>query len=210
MTIDSPGGSVAGGESLHDALARVAKVKPVVAVMQGTAASGGYMTAVAADRIYARAGTITGSIGVLMETGEVSGLLGKLGIGTDAIVSGPMKDQPSFTHPTSPAARQMLQGLVMNMYGQFVDMVAAGRHMDRDRVVALADGRPYTGQQALSLGLVDAIGGEQDARDWLASAHHISASLPIAGPAHHELVRACLPVVPERRRQKRFPPRAYA
>src|SRR5579875_2794991 len=80
VVIDSPGGSVAGGESLHDALARVAKVKPVVAVMEGVAASGGYMTAVAANRIYAREATLTGSIGVLMETGEVSGLLGKLGI----------------------------------------------------------------------------------------------------------------------------------
>ena len=179
VVIDSPGGSVAGGESLHDALARVARVKPVVAVMEGVAASGGYMTAVAADRIYAREGTITGSIGVLMETGELSGLLGKLGIGTDAIVSGPMKDQPSYTHPTSPAARQVLQGMVMDLYGQFVDMVAAGRHLDRDKVVQLADGRAYTGRQALALGLVDAIGGEQDARDWLAQTHHIPAELPV-------------------------------
>jgi protease IV len=179
VVIDSPGGSVAGGESLHDALARVAKVKPVVAVMEGTAASGGYMTAVACTRIYARESTLTGSIGVLMETGEVSGLLGKLGISTDAIVSGPMKDQPSYTHPTSPAARQMLQGLVMDMYDQFVTMVATGRHMEPDKVRPLADGRPYTGRQALALGLVDAIGGEQDARDWLAQTHQISADLPV-------------------------------
>jgi protease IV len=179
VVIDSPGGSVSGGESLHDALARVAKVKPVVAVMEGMAASGGYMTAVACTRIYAREATLTGSIGVLMETGEVSGLLGKLGISTDAIVSGPMKDQPSYTHPTSPAAHQMLQSLVMDMYDQFVTMVATGRHMEPDKVRPLADGRPYTGRQALALGLVDAIGGEQDARDWLAQTHQISADLPV-------------------------------
>ncbi len=179
VAIDSPGGSVGGGESLHDALLRVARVKPVVAVMGGIAASGGYMTAVAADRIFARNSTITGSIGVLMETGEVSGLLGKLGIGTDAIVSGPMKDQPSFTHPTSPAAREVLQGLVMDMYDQFVAMVAAGRHMSPDRVRQLADGRAYTGRQALALGLVDAIGDEDDARAWLATVHHVPESLPV-------------------------------
>ena len=200
VVIDSPGGSVAGGESLHDALARVAKVKPVVAVMEGMAASGGYMTAVACNRIYAREATLTGSIGVLMETGEVSGLLGKLGIGTDAIVSGPMKDQPSYTHPTSPAARQMLQGIVMDMYEQFVAMVAAGRHMDPDRVRQLADGRPYTGHQALGLGLIDAIGGEQDARDWLAQTQHVPLALPVRGPAARHLVRARLRLVAWRHR----------
>jgi len=179
VAIDSPGGSVAGGEGLHDAIARIAAKKPVVAVMGGTAASAGYMVAVPAERIFAREATLTGSIGVLLETGEVSGLLGKIGISTDAIVSGPLKDQPSFTKPMSPEGRQVLQALVMDMYDQFVGMVATGRHMDPARVRELADGRAYTGHQALKLGLVDQIGDEHDAREWLAKTKDVSADLPV-------------------------------
>ncbi len=179
VTIDSPGGSVAGGEGLHDAIARVAQKKPVVAVMGGTAASAGYMIAVPAARIFAREGTLTGSIGVLLETGEVSGLLKTLGINAEAITSGPLKDQPSLIRPLSPEGRDVLHGLVMDMYDQFVGMVAAGRHMDAAQVRELADGRAYTGRQALRLGLVDAIGGEHDARAWLAQAKGVSADLPV-------------------------------
>jgi len=178
VTIDSPGGSVSGGESLHDAIAEVAANKPVAAVMAGVAASAGYMVAVPAQRIFARSATLTGSIGVLLQTGEASGLLSRLGITTDAIVSGPLKDQPSFTAPLSSEGRQYLQGLVTDMYDQFVTMVAEGRHMDPARVRALADGRAYTGRQALQLGLVDAIGGETEARDWLAG-KGVSRDLPV-------------------------------
>jgi protease-4 len=179
VSIDSPGGSVAGGESLHDAIARVAAKKPVVAVMGGVAASAGYMIAVPADRIFARAATLTGSIGVLLEAPDFSGLLGKLGINADTLVSGPLKDQPSFTHPLSPEGRQVLQGLVTSMYNQFVAMVATGRHMDPDKVRQLGDGRAYTGTQALRLGLIDQLGGEHAAREWLASAKGVPASLPV-------------------------------
>jgi protease-4 len=179
VAIDSPGGSVAGGEGLHDAIARVAEKKPVVAVMGGVAASAGYMIAVPAARIFAREATLTGSIGVLLETGEVSGLLKSIGVNAEAITSGPLKDQPSFTKPLSPQGRDVLQGLVMDMYDQFVGMVVSGRHMDDARVRELADGRAYTGRQALKLGLVDAIGGEQDARLWLAQQKSISADLPV-------------------------------
>ena len=178
VAIDSPGGSVAGGESLHDAIAAVAAVKPVVAVMGGTAASAGYMIAVPAARIFARQATITGSIGVLLQTGDVSGLLKMLGISADPIVSGPLKDQPSYVKPLSPAGRDVLQGLVMDMYDQFVGMVASGRHMDPARVRELADGRAYTGRQALALGLVDSIGGEAEARAWLAASKDVPADLP--------------------------------
>ena len=177
--VDSPGGSVAGGESLHDAIAQVAARKPVVAVMAGTAASAGYMAALPAQRIFARASTLTGSIGVLLQTGEVSGLLDRLGITAEAITSGPLKNQPSFTHPTSPQGRAVLQELVMDMYDQFVGMVAEGRHMPPERVRALADGRAYTGRQALVLGLIDAIGGEPEARAWLAAEKGISTELPV-------------------------------
>ena len=179
VSIDSPGGSVAGGEAFHDAIARVAEKKPVVAVMGGLAASAGYMVAVPAARIFAREATLTGSIGVLLQTGEMSGLLSKLGVTADAIVSGPLKDQPSFTQPMSPEGRQVMQALVMDMYDQFVGLVAAGRHMDAARVRQLADGRAYTGRQALKLGLIDAIGGEPEARDWLATERSVSKSLPV-------------------------------
>jgi len=180
ISVDSPGGSVAGGESLHDAIVKVAAVKPVVAVMGGTAASAAYMISVPAARIFAREATLTGSIGVILETGDVSALLAKLGVSADPIVSGPLKDQPSFVKPLSPQGHDVLQGLVMDLYDQFVGMVAAGRHMDPARVRELADGRAYTGRQALKLGLVDAIGGEAEARDWLASVRHVPASLPVA------------------------------
>lgn len=122
------------------------------------------MVAMPAARIFAREATLTGSIGVLLETGEVSGLLDRVGISAETIVSGPLKDQPSFTHALSPQGREVLQALVMDMHDQFVQMVAAGRHMDAARVRELADGRAYTGRQALRLGLIDAIGGEPEAR----------------------------------------------
>jgi protease-4 len=179
VSIDSPGGSVAGGESLHDAIAHVAAKKPVVTVMGGLAASAGYMIAVPANRIFAHEATLTGSIGVLLEAPELSGLLAKLGVEAQTIVSGPLKDQPSLTHPMSPQGHDVLQGLVMDMYDQFVGMVASGRHMAPDKVRQLGDGRAYTGRQALQLGLIDAIGGEQDAREWLASAKGVSADLPV-------------------------------
>jgi protease-4 len=179
VSINSPGGTVSGGEALYRAFAAVAVDKPVVAVMRGLAASAGYMIAMPANRVFARESTVTGSIGVLMETGEVSGLLGKLGVTTEALTSGPLKDQPSFTKPMTPEGRDVLHGLVMDMYDQFVGIVATGRHMAPDKVRALADGRAYTGRQALKLGLIDAIGDETEARDWLASEKGVPADLPV-------------------------------
>ena len=179
VVIDSPGGSVAGGESLHEAISRVATKKPVVAVMGGLAASAGYMIAVPAQRIFARDATITGSIGVILETGEASGLMKTIGVTAEAITSGPLKDQPNFAHPLSEQGRVVLKGLVMDMYEQFVAMVASGRHMDAARVRELGDGRAYTGRQALALGLVDEIGGEPAARVWLGRTKSVSPKLPV-------------------------------
>jgi protease-4 len=179
LDIDSPGGSVAGGEALHNALVRVAAKKPLVTVMEGTAASAGYMIAVPAARIFASEATLTGSIGVILETGQVAGLLDKLGIQAEAITSGPLKDQPSFTRPLTEQGREVLHGLVIDLYDQFVSMVAAGRHMSPDKVRALADGRAYTGRQALGLGLIDEIGGETEARAWLMTARQVATTLPV-------------------------------
>ena len=179
VRVDSPGGSVAGGESLHDAIADVAAKKPVVVCMGALGASAAYMISVPATRIYAHEGTLTGSIGVLLEAPEFAGLLSKIGVDVQTIVSGPLKNQPSLTAPLSPQGEQVLQGLVMDMYGQFVAMVAAGRHMDPAKVRQLGDGRAYTGAQALRLGLIDAIGGEHDAREWLARNKGVPMSLPV-------------------------------
>ena len=179
VAVDSPGGSVAGGESLHAALTHLAAAKPVVAVMRGTAASAGYMVSLPAERIFARDATLTGSIGVILQTVEFSGLLGKLGIDAEAITSGPLKDQPSYTRALTDPGRTYLNGLVQDMYDQFVGMVARGRHMDPATVRQLADGRAYTGRQAKALGLVDEIGGEPEARAWLAQKHAIPETLPV-------------------------------
>ncbi len=179
VSIDSPGGSVAGGESLRAALIRVAAAKPVVAVMRGTAASAGYMVALPAQRIFARDATLTGSIGVILQTGSVGDLLGRLGVSAEAITSGPLKDQPSFTRGLTPQGREYLNGLVADMYDQFVGMVADARHIEPGRVRELADGRAYTGRQAQKLGLVDEIGGEQEARDWLARERGIPSDTPV-------------------------------
>ena len=196
VSIDSPGGSVAGGESLHAALTRLAAVKPVVAVMRGTAASAGYMAALPAARIFARDSTLTGSIGVILQTGEVSGLLGRLGVEAEAVTSGPLKDQPSFTRPLTPEGRDYLRGLVDDMYGQFVGMVAAGRRMDPARVRELADGRAYTGRQARQLGLVDESGGEAEARAWLARERGVPESVGVrdlkVGNLYDQTVSAAL------------------
>ncbi|MSP30226.1 MAG: signal peptide peptidase SppA [Acetobacteraceae bacterium] len=178
VMIDSPGGSMGGGETLYRVLLAVAEKKPVIAVMRGTAASAGYMIAMPAARIFARESTITGSIGVRMDTTEFSGLMRTLGIRAESFVSGPLKDQPSMTHPVSPEGRLVLQGLIDDLYDQFVEIVARGRKMDQAAVRRLADGRAYTGRQALVLGLIDAIGDEIDARAWLVAHRDIPNDLP--------------------------------
>ena len=114
-----------------------------------------------------------------MQTGEVSGLLQKLGITATQIASGPLKGQPDPTAPLNPQARDYLQGLIGDLYDQFVVIVAEGRHMDAGRVRALADGRAYTGRQALPLGLIDQYGGEREARAWLAGARHVPLGVPV-------------------------------
>ncbi|MCU0854996.1 MAG: signal peptide peptidase SppA, partial [Rhodobacteraceae bacterium] len=127
VAIDSPGGTVSGGEALHRALSAVAARKPVVAVMGGTAASAGYMVALPAERIFARDSTVTGSIGVLMQTTEFAGLLESLGIRAEALTSGPLKDQPSPFRPLTEEGRAALNAVIQDLYAQFVAMVAAGR-----------------------------------------------------------------------------------
>ncbi len=178
VRINSPGGTVVGGEALFRGLRRVAAEKPVVALMAGTATSAGYMTALGADRIIARQGTVTGSIGVLMQTTDITGLLKSIGVKSEIIKSRPLKAQPNPLEPLTPQARQASRDVVLDLYGMFVDMVVERRGMDREKALKLADGRVYTGRQAKANGLVDALGGEAEARDWLAASRRIPRSLP--------------------------------
>lgn len=179
VAIDSPGGSVAGGEALHASLVRLAGAKPVVAVMGGTAASAGYMVALPAARIFAREATVTGSIGVILQSVDASDFMRWLGVRVDSIASGTFKGQPSPFQPLTEDGREQLRRVVANLHEQFVARVAAGRNMAPERVRELADGRIFTGREAIGLGLVDAIGGEPEARAWLAEAHGIPAALPV-------------------------------
>ena len=179
VALDSPGGSVGGGEAIFAALSAIRAVKPVVAVMGGTAASAAYMAALPAHRIFAREMSITGSIGVLLQSVDGSELLARLGVRGEALVSGPLKDQPSPFHPLSPAARPGLLGVINDRHDQFVRKVAAARDLPLEVVRPLADGRVFSGRQALALGLVDAIGGEREARAWLAAERGVAEALPV-------------------------------
>ena len=180
VAIDSPGGSVGGGEALYTALNRVRhEGKPVVAVLRGTAASAGYMTALGTDRIFAREGTVTASIGVLLQSFDASELLARVGVRPDVLASGPLKAQPNPFQPLSPEGRESVMRLITDLHDQFVAKVVAGRGLDEAAVRAVADGRILTGRQALEKKLVDAIGGEPEARAWLAATHNVSTDLPV-------------------------------
>ncbi len=178
IRIDSPGGTVVGGESLFRQLRQLAEKKPVVAVMGEVAASGGYMVALAADHILAREGTITGSIGVILQTTDVTGLLSKLGITTESIKSAPLKAVPSPFEPLTEEGRAATRTLVADMFDMFVGMVVERRGIEREQALKVADGRVYTGRQARALNLIDAIGGENDALDWLAT-KGVARKLPV-------------------------------
>ena len=179
VRIDSPGGTTVGGESLFRALREAAEDKPVVAVIGTLGTSAGYMVALAADHIVARETSITGSIGVLMETAEISVLLEILGISAETIRSAPLKGTPSLFESLTPEARAAAQDAVDDVYQWFVDLLAERRGLDRGTALALADGRIFTGRQAKALGLIDATGGEDEAIEWLIRAREIEPGLPI-------------------------------
>ena len=168
LRIDSPGGTTAGAEALFDAVRRVAAEKPVVAVMGEAAASGGYVAAIAADRVLARGNTLTGSIGVIVQTPQVSGLLGLLGVEMREVKSSPLKAAPSPFSDPPPEAVAWQRELVADSYAWFRGLVAERRGLDGAALDRVADGRVFTGRQALALGLVDALGAEREAREWLA------------------------------------------
>jgi len=164
LRINSPGGTVVASELIHDEILQFKKSgKPIVAVMMDVAASGGYYIACACDDIIAQPSTVTGSIGVIMQLFDMSGTLGKLGIKNEAITSGPNKEAGSPFRSLSPQHRKIFQQIVDDMYGRFVDVVVAGRpKLDEAAVRKLADGRVFTGTQAVKVGLVDRIATMRD------------------------------------------------
>lgn len=169
VTIDSPGGTVAGSEALYTAIRKVAAAKPTVAVMEGTAASGGYIAAIGADHIVARETTITGSIGVIAQFPNVARLLNTWGVQVEAIRSAPLKASPSGLEPTSPEAVAAMREMVNDSYEWFQRLVRERRSLNDAELRTVADGRVYIGRRAQGLKLIDQIGGESEARAWLVS-----------------------------------------
>jgi protease-4 len=166
IRINSPGGVVGPSQELHDALLRLRKAgKPVVASLGAVAASGGYYVAVGADQIYANPGTLTGSIGVIMQMANVESLMKKVGVDYVVVKAGRYKDLGNFSRPMSPEERRVLQALLDDVHTQFIGAVAAGRRMDESQVRQFADGRVFSGVQARALKMVDELGGLEDAID---------------------------------------------
>src|SRR5215813_2872105 len=175
--INSPGGTTAGSEQLHDSLMRLKEQKPVVVVVDGLAASGGYITAIAADHIVAQETSLVGSIGVLFQYPNVTDLLKTLGIKVEEIKSSPLKAVPNGYEPTSPEARAAVESIIMDSYAWFRGLVQERRHLDGEALSRVADGRVFTGHQGIDLKLVDEIGDEKTAIAWLAKEKNIDAKL---------------------------------
>ncbi|HEY8576650.1 MAG TPA: signal peptide peptidase SppA [Devosia sp.] len=180
IAINSPGGTTAGGEELYEALGQLRAAKPTVAVIKEVGASAAYMTAIATDHIFARRLSIVGSIGVLYQHVNAGKLLDTIGVDLDKVASGPLKAEPDFDEPLEGAPRASIAALVDDSFQWFVDVVAERRSLDRPAALALADGRILSGRVALEAGLIDAIGGEREALDWLAQEHGLAADLEVA------------------------------
>ena len=177
--INSPGGTTAGSEQLYEALTQLKAKKPLVVVVEGLAASGGYITAIAADHIVARQTSLVGSIGVLFQFPNFTDLLKTVGVQVEEVKSSPLKAAPNGFEPTSPEARAALDSLVKDSYGWFRDLVKKRRGMDDALLEKVADGRVFTGHQAIDLKLVDQLGDEKTAVSWLVAQKGVKADLPV-------------------------------
>lgn len=167
LSIDSPGGTVTGSEQLYDALRRLAAKKPVVAMVEGVAASGAYIAALGADHIVARRNAIVGSVGVIYQFPNVTELLKTVGVTMEDIKSSPLKASPNPYTPTTPEARAAIDALVVDSYDWFKGLVGERRKLSDAKLAAVSDGRIFTGHMALPLQLVDEIGDDRTARAWL-------------------------------------------
>jgi protease IV len=179
ISINSPGGTTTGAEELYRNIRRLAERKPLVAFVDGTAASGGYITALAADRIVARETSLVGSVGVILQYPQFSALLEKVGVQVEEIKSSPLKAEPSGFKPTPPEARAAMQQVVNDTYEWFKGLVANRRHYAAGELATVSDGRVFNGRQALTLKLVDELGGERDALAWLEREKGVPKDLPV-------------------------------
>jgi len=177
--VNSPGGTTAGSEQLYDALVRLKAKKPLVVVVEGLAASGGYITAIAADHIIAQQSSLVGSIGVLFQFPNFTELLKTVGVKVEEVKSSPLKAAPNGFEPTSPEARAAIEALVKDSYAWFRDMVKDRRKMDDELLQRVADGRVFTGRQGVELKLVDELGNEKTAVDWLTKEKGLKPDTPV-------------------------------
>src|SRR5437899_9887427 len=177
--INSPGGTTAGSEQLYDSLTRLKAKKPLVVVVEGLAASGGYITAIAADHIIAQQSSLVGSIGVLFQFPNFTELMKTVGVKVEEVKSSPLKAAPNGFEPTSPEARAALDALVKDSYAWFRNLVKERRGMDEALLEKVADGRVFTGRQAVELKLIDQLGDEKAAVAWLVAEKKVKSDLPV-------------------------------
>jgi protease-4 len=179
ISIESPGGTTSGAERLYEALRRLAAKKPTVAVVGGMAASGGYIAALGAEQIVAQGNALVGSIGVLVQYPNFAKLLDTIGVKVEDVKSSPLKAAPNFYEPASPEARAALASIVGDSFAWFKALVKDRRAMSDEQLSAVADGRIFTGRQGLDLRLVDRLGGEREAIDWLEREKSVPKDLPV-------------------------------
>jgi protease IV len=177
--VDSPGGTTAGSEQLFDSLSRLREKKPLVVVVDSLAASGGYITALAADHIVAQQTSLVGSIGVLFQYPNVADLLDKIGVKVESVKSSPLKAAPNGYEPTSPEARAALESIIQDSYAWFKGIVQDRRHLTDSQLQTASDGRVFTGHQAVDLKLIDEIGDERTAIAWLGKEKNVDTKLPV-------------------------------
>ncbi len=179
ITIDSPGGTTSGAERLYDAIRRLTAKKPTVAVVGSMAASGGYIAAIGADQIVALGNALVGSIGVLVQYPNFTKLLDTVGVKVEDVKSSPLKASPNGFEPTSPEARAALASLVDDSFTWFKALVKERRAMSDEQLQVVSDGRVFTGRQGMEVHLVDRLGGEREAIDWLQKEKNVTKDLPV-------------------------------
>jgi protease-4 len=179
LSIDSPGGTVAGSEALYHAIRRLAEKMPVVSVVEGIGASGAYIVALSSDRIFAPRNALIGSVGVIFQFPNFGEALKHLGVAVEEIKSSPLKAAPNGHSPTSPEARAAIMSLVTDSYDWFKGLVQERRSLSDAQLKVASDGRVFTAHQALPMHLIDEIGDERTAREWLAKNKNVSKDLPV-------------------------------
>ena len=176
--INSPGGTVVGGEILYKSIKNIAQQKPIVSVMGEVATSAAYMASLGSNYIFAQKGTITGSVGVLVLTSEITELAKKIGVSTEVIKSGDLKASPSPLEKMTPKAREEMEKIVKEISKNFINLVKIERKLDNKKTQLISDGRIFTGHSAVQIGLIDSIGNIKEAKEYLKTEHNIT-KLPL-------------------------------